>query len=68
MRSAFRTLENRCEISSTVRPARRLLMRSNKSCSAQGSRAAVGSSKITNGLGERMRGQRYALPLSDGQI
>jgi hypothetical protein len=49
MRSAFRTLENRCEISSTVRPARRPLMRSNKSCSARGSRAAVGSSKITNG-------------------
>jgi hypothetical protein len=41
MRSAFRTLENRCEISSTVRPARRPLTRSNKSCSALGSRAAV---------------------------
>ena len=53
MRSALRTLENRCEISSTVRPASRALMRSNSSCSALGSRAAVGSSKITNGASRK---------------
>ena len=39
MRSAERTLENRCEISSTERPRHRVRMLSNSSCSALASRA-----------------------------
>ena len=53
IRSAERTLENRSETSSTVRPRAMVLIRSNSSCSARGSRAAVGSSKITKGTARK---------------
>src|SRR4030095_1758058 len=53
MRSAERTLENRCEISSTARPGHGGRMLSNSSCSARASRAAVGSSRMMNGASRK---------------
>jgi hypothetical protein len=53
MRSAERTLENRCEISSTDRPRHRVRMLSNSSCSALASRAAVGSSRMMKGASRK---------------
>ena len=66
MRSACRTLENRWEITSTVRPASRSPMRSNRSCSARGSSAAVGSSRMTKGASRekaRPRATRCRCPM-----
>ena len=46
MRSAMRTLEKRCEMSTAVLPSLSSLKRWNTSNSERASRAAVGSSRI----------------------
>jgi hypothetical protein len=51
MRSAMRTLEKRCEISTAERPALSSRKRWNTSYSARASSAAVGSSRISEHLG-----------------
>src|SRR5260370_1453910 len=48
MRSAMRTVEKRCEISTDIFPSVNSAKRSKTSCSDRASSASVGSSRISN--------------------
>ena len=72
MRSAWRTVEKRCEMRIVVRPRVAARMRSKISASPRTSSCAVGSSSSTTPApashGAQRPGERDALPLPAGQV
>jgi hypothetical protein len=69
MRSAMRTVEKRCEISSAILPSVSSAKRSKTSSSLRASRAAVGSSRISKlRVAKVGAGKGHLLPLAAGEF